>query len=101
MHNICGVQILSCCSRCYPACSACKQGLSELVQQLLEAGHDVNSTTADSQLTPLHIASKHGHEHVLRLLLQQPGVDVDAETAADVQVGGGLELSRQGWLAGQ
>jgi ankyrin repeat protein len=56
------------------------------VQQLLESGHDVNSTTEGTQLTPLHIASKHGHEHVVRLLLQQPGVDVNAETAPHIQV---------------
>jgi hypothetical protein len=69
------------------ACSACKLGLAQLVQQLLEEeGHDVNSTTEGTQLTPLHIASKHGHEHIVRLLLQQPGVDVNAQTAPDVQV---------------
>jgi ankyrin repeat protein len=63
------------------------------VQQLLEAGHDVNSTTACTQLTPLHLASQYGHEHVLHLLLQQPGVNVNAETEPDMQVGLGLGRS--------
>jgi ankyrin repeat protein len=71
---------------CTAAHRACQLGLSQLVQQLLEAGHDVNSATEGTQLTPLHIACKHGHEHVVRLLLQQPAVDVDAETAPDMGV---------------
>ncbi|KAL1394891.1 hypothetical protein pipiens_011628 [Culex pipiens pipiens] len=40
----------------------------EVVQTLLALGANVNTATAES-LTPLHVASKNGHAHVVRALL--------------------------------
>lgn len=70
-----------------PACRACKLGLLQQVQELLDEGQSVNLATPGAQLTPLHIASKHGKVDVVRLLLQQqqPRVNVEAMTS-DVQV---------------
>ncbi|WIA20064.1 hypothetical protein OEZ85_005926 [Tetradesmus obliquus] len=44
---------------------ACKLGLLQQVQELLDEGQSVNLATPGAQLTPLHIASKHGKVDVV------------------------------------
>lgn len=48
-------------------------GSKEVVQQLLDAGADVNSTTRDGA-TPLMFAASAGHTSVVKLLASQPSI---------------------------
>lgn len=44
----------------------------------------VSSIPLQSGLTPLHLASQSGHEGLVRLLLNSPGVQADAATKMQV-----------------
>ena len=59
---------------------ACRYGNAELVKNLLKYGANVNVRLRVSKLTPLYLATLYGHENVVRILLKQKGIKVDAQT---------------------
>lgn len=60
---------------------AADMGYKQLMGHLLARGEggDVNIRDCKLQQTPLHYASQKGHREVARMLLAQPGIDVNAE----------------------
>lgn len=59
---------------------ACDRGLTERVRELLERGADVNYKHPICGWTPLHRACAGGHVDVVKVLLAQPHLDVEATT---------------------
>merc|ERR550514_2412950 len=57
--------------------NAARDGDLEYIEELLEAGADVNEKSAN-ELTPLHWAAIQGHHHVVDVLLEA-GADITAE----------------------
>ena len=58
----------------------CKVGNIEEVRKALTAGADPTQKVDQRGRTALHAAAKGGHLVVVELLLEQPGVDVNAAT---------------------
>lgn len=56
---------------------ACFYGLVDVVVWLLDTAHDPNCTTA-SRDTPLHFAAMNRNHHIVSMLLDKEGVDVNA-----------------------
>lgn len=66
---------------------AIKLGREEIVKQFLKKGADINKRYAD-EFTGLMYAAEEGHSRIVNLLLNQPGIDINAkntegETALD------------------
>ncbi|KAG6906671.1 hypothetical protein DXG01_012674 [Tephrocybe rancida] len=64
--------------------SAANNGVVRVVEQALDNGAPINARDTDesrSGQTPLHYASRGGHEKVVQLLLGRRGVDVNAMAA--------------------
>ena len=55
---------------------ASQKGHVDIVKALTEAGGNVNQHSNKNQ-TPLNIASTAGHTEIVRLLLQQPNIDLN------------------------
>ena len=55
---------------------ASQKGHVDIVKALIEAGGNVNQHSNKNQ-TPLNIASTAGHTEIVRLLLQQPNIDLN------------------------
>ena len=59
-----------------PLWMASYKGNVDLVEVLLEAGGNINQH-ANNKATPIIIASLKGHTEVVRLLVQQPNIDLN------------------------
>ena len=55
---------------------ASQKGNVAIVKVLIQAGGNVNQQ-ANNKATPIIMASLHGHTEVVRLLLQQPNIDLN------------------------
>ena len=55
---------------------AAKDGKTELVSLLIDAGADINAVDEDGD-TPLNWAASNGHSECVKLLLAAPGIDVN------------------------
>ena len=55
----------------------CCDGQTEKVRQALAKGGNPNTNLGIKGLTALHVAAENDHEDVVKLLLQQPGIDVN------------------------
>lgn len=53
----------------------CQWGLEAVVQTLLEHGAAINGKDVEGK-TPLHCAIENGHQPIINLLLEQPGLDL-------------------------
>lgn len=62
-------------SRESPLHMSCRLGLFHTCQVLTKSGANLNCLNIENQ-TPLHVAIKNGHEEIIRLLLEQPTVDL-------------------------
>ena len=60
---------------------ACIHGDVKLVQILLKYGANVNIKTKFEEFTPLYLATLYQRENVVRILLKQKGIEVDAKTS--------------------
>eukprot|EP01122_Echinamoeba_exundans_P014566 TRINITY_DN6628_c0_g1_i1.p1 TRINITY_DN6628_c0_g1~~TRINITY_DN6628_c0_g1_i1.p1 ORF type:complete len:852 (-),score=185.91 TRINITY_DN6628_c0_g1_i1:171-2693(-) len=65
---------------------ACQFGLASVVSSILQRGPNVvefvlNRPESKEKMTPLHIATKSGHPEVVRILLQQESIDINAYSA--------------------
>ena len=58
---------------------ACLYGNFVLVENLLKYGADVNVRSYFEEFTPLYLASYYGYENIVKILLKQPGIEVDAQ----------------------
>jgi len=91
---------------CTPLTWAVKEGNWELAETLLKSGAGINVQDRDS-LSPLHMASRKGHDEILRHLLQhgpKPNVDLkskDEWTALHYASSAGHENIAQALLDGQ
>jgi ankyrin repeat protein len=56
---------------------AAREGLTEIVQVLVDAGADVNATEPTFGGSPLHKATYNGHLEITRILALAPGVALD------------------------
>lgn len=70
---------------------AAENGFVEVANLLIDANANVNQQCANGN-TPLHIASIHGHDEMVRFLLQQPTIVVDL---SDDQRRTALDLANQ------
>ena len=61
-----------------PLYIAAQRGYGDVVEQLLEAGADVNKASADYG-TPLYIAAQQGYEGVVKQLLKAGAADPNAD----------------------
>jgi ankyrin repeat protein len=66
-----------------PLLVAARDGHTEIVAELLRAGADVNAMEPTFLAVPLHKAVYNGHVEITRLLVQQPGVLLDAQGATN------------------
>lgn len=80
-----------------PLANACYEGHTQCVYVLLEAGVDINVRDAKGR-TPLHIAARHGKSEIIRLLLENPFVDVYAITPTKRQ--SALDIARYEYAHG-
>jgi ankyrin repeat protein len=65
---------------------ACQAGLASVVSAILQRGPHVvefvlNRPESKEKMTPLHIATKAGHTEVVRVLLEQESIDINAYSA--------------------
>ncbi|TMW63557.1 hypothetical protein Poli38472_002498 [Pythium oligandrum] len=74
-----------------PLATACVEGHVHCVYALLNAGVDVNARDNKSY-TPLHLATMHGKSEIVRMLLDNPGVDAFARTDTKRQTA--LDIAR-------
>ncbi len=58
---------------------AVKEGKFDTVKNMLEKAPDLVNAVDSDGLTPLHLASEHGHQHIVELLLQK-GADINAKS---------------------
>lgn len=58
-----------------PLHMCCRLGLHQTCQVLIKSGANLNCLNVESQ-TPLHVAIKHGKDDIIRLLLDQPTIDL-------------------------
>jgi ankyrin repeat protein len=71
---------------CSPLWQASQNGNVAIVKVLIEAGGDVNQH-ANNKATPIIIASLGGHPNVVRLLLQQPNINLNKIAAGKSALG--------------
>lgn len=62
---------------------AAAAGLTDVVDEAIKRGDALNGMT-DSDKTLLHLAARHGHTDVVKLLLAAPGVDVNVQDEWDL-----------------
>ncbi len=60
-----------------PLLVAARDGHTEIVRLLLDAGADVNAVEPTFGAVPLHKATYNGHAEIVRLLSARPGVNLD------------------------
>eukprot|EP00484_Ammonia_sp_Unknown_P010278 CAMPEP_0197072038 /NCGR_PEP_ID=MMETSP1384-20130603/209897_1 /TAXON_ID=29189 /ORGANISM="Ammonia sp." /LENGTH=353 /DNA_ID=CAMNT_0042510851 /DNA_START=31 /DNA_END=1089 /DNA_ORIENTATION=+ len=58
---------------------ACANDLRRLTKALLNFDVDINKRTT-AGICALHIATRHGHDHIVSLLLKHPSCDINMET---------------------
>ncbi|KAE9380875.1 ankyrin, partial [Stipitochalara longipes BDJ] len=58
---------------------ACRSGVLEVVEDLLDARADARAQSSDEEATPLHIACKFGHAAVIRRLKELDNLDLNAK----------------------
>jgi ankyrin repeat protein len=66
-----------------PLLVACRDGHTDIVAELLEAGADVNAVEPTFGAVPLHKAVYNGHAGIARMLVAQPGADLDFQGATN------------------
>ncbi|MGF1647983.1 MAG: ankyrin repeat domain-containing protein [Kineosporiaceae bacterium] len=62
-----------------PLLVAARDGHAEIVEVLCAAGADVNATEPTFGAVPLHKATYNGHADIVRILVAQPGIDLDRQ----------------------
>jgi len=60
-----------------PLLVACRDGHTEIVTELLNAGADVNATEPTFGAVPLHKAVYNGHDDITAILVRQPNIALD------------------------
>ncbi|MDT0270302.1 ankyrin repeat domain-containing protein [Streptomyces sp. DSM 44915] len=66
-----------------PLLVASRDGHTEIVRLLLDAGADVNATEPTFGAVPLHKAVYNGHADITRILVERPGIDLDFQGATN------------------
>ncbi|QMS86173.1 ankyrin repeat domain-containing protein (plasmid) [Nostoc edaphicum CCNP1411] len=66
-----------------PLLVAARDGHTEIVVELLKARADVNVTEPTFGAVPLHKAVYNGHADITKILVDQPGIDIDFQGATN------------------
>jgi ankyrin repeat protein len=66
-----------------PLLVACRDGHTEIVTELLNAGADVNATEPTFGAVPLHKAVYNGHADITQILVKQSGINLDYQGATN------------------
>lgn len=66
-----------------PLLIAAREGLVDIVKELLAAGANPNATDAVFVAVPLHKATYHGYRDITEVLVKHPGVDLDFQGATN------------------
>jgi ankyrin repeat protein len=70
-----------------PLYYAAQKNRLDVLKLLIAAGADLNMGRVDDGYTPLHIAAQYGHAGVVSVLLETPGVDLNAALTDDRDAG--------------
>jgi len=66
-----------------PLLVACRDGHAEIAEELIKAGADVNAVEPTFGAVPLHKAVYNGHHAITRLLIRQPGINLNYRGATN------------------
>ncbi len=66
---------------------ACRDGHTAIVAELLKAGADVNAIEPTFVAVPLHKAVYNGHADITKMLVEQPGINLNFQGATNGYTG--------------
>lgn len=70
-----------------PLLVACRDGHTAIVAELLKAGADVNAIEPTFVAVPLHKAVYNGHADITKMLVEQPGINLNFQGATNGYTG--------------